>query len=125
VLLLLVGTAGIWRGAYVMRPISQVPADLFMQSIVTEDGDLGWNQLCPSLQQQTPREALQEVTATQRMTASERGITLTVERVGDRPRLNGGEIRFYIATLHTDDGAIGQKTYVISTEASGCVGAIE
>ena len=37
-LLLLIGTAGIWRGAQVVRPTSESPADLFMQSIATEDG---------------------------------------------------------------------------------------
>jgi hypothetical protein len=124
-LLLIVGTAGIWRGATVVRATSSAPADLFMQSIVTEDGDLGWNQLCPSLQQQMPRETLEQLTATQRSIASDRGISLTVERIGDRPRPNGGEFRFYIATLHTEDGAIGQKIYVITTQASGCVEAIQ
>ena len=44
-LLLLVGTAGIWRGTNVGRPGPQAPADVFMQSVATEDGDLGWNQL--------------------------------------------------------------------------------
>jgi hypothetical protein len=124
-LLLIVGSAGIWRGADVVRATPSVPADLFMQSIATEDGDLGWNQLCPSLQQQLPRETLEQLTATQRSIASDKGITLTVEHVGDRPRPNGGEIRFYVATLHTEDGAIGQKTYVITTQAGGCVESIQ
>jgi hypothetical protein len=44
-LLLIVGSAGIWRGADVVRATPSIPADLFMQSIATEDGDLGWNQL--------------------------------------------------------------------------------
>ena len=125
VLLLLIGAVGIWRGANVVRANSQLPADLFMQSIASEDGGLGWNQLCPSLQQQLPRETLEQLTATQRTVASENGVTLTVEHVGDRPRPNGGEIRFYIATLHSADGAIGQKTYVITTQAGGCVESIQ
>ena len=124
-LLMAVGTLGVWRGADVVRATSSAPADLFMQSISTEDGDMGWKQLCPSLQQQLPRDTLQQLTATQRSIASERGLTLTVEHVGDRPRPEGGEIRFYIATLHTEDGAIGQKTYVITTQASGCVESIQ
>jgi hypothetical protein len=124
-LLLLIGTAGIWRGAQVVRPTSESPADLFMQSIATEDGTLGWNQLCLSLQQQLPRETLEQLTATQRTIASGKGMSLSVEHVADRPRPGGGEIRVYIATVHTDDGAIGQKTYVITTQASGCVESIQ
>ena len=124
-LLLLIGGVGIWRGAYVVRANSQPPADLFMQSIVVEDGDMGWNQLCPSLQQQMPRETLEQLTATQRSIASDNGLSLTVEHVADRPRPTGGEVRIYIATLHSADGAIGQKTYVITTQASGCVEAIQ
>ena len=124
VLLLLVGTAGIWRGASAVRG-SEPPADLFMQSIATEDGDLGWNQLCPRLQEQLTRETLEQLTATQRSIAADKGITLTVEHVGDRPRPEGGEVRFYITTLHSADGAIGQKSYVITTQASGCVESIQ
>jgi hypothetical protein len=125
VLLLLIGTAGVWRGASVARATPPVPADLFIQSIATEDGDLGWNQLCPALRQQLPRESLEQLTASQRTIASDRGMTLSVEHVGDRPRPSGGEIRFYVATLHTADGEIGQKTYVITTQASGCVESIQ
>jgi hypothetical protein len=124
-LLLLVGTAGIWRGASAVPAVSESPADLFMQSIATEDGDLGWAQLCPGLQQQLSRETLEQMTATQRSIAADKGMTLTVEHVGDRARPGGGEIRFYITTLHTEDGAIGQKTYVINTQASGCVESIQ
>jgi hypothetical protein len=91
----------------------------------SEDGDLGWHQLCPALQQQMPRDTLEQLTATQRTIASDKGIKLAVELVGDRPRPNHGEIRFYVATLHTDDGEIGQKTYVITTQASGCVESIQ
>jgi hypothetical protein len=125
VLLLLLGTAGIWRGASAVRAGSEPPADLFMQSIATEDGALGWNQLCPQLQQQLTRETLEQLTATQRSIAADRGITLTVEHVGNRPRPEGGEVRFYVTTLHAPDGAIGQKSYVITTQASGCVESIQ
>ena len=123
-LLLLIGTAA-WRGAQVVRPTSESPADLFMQSIATEDGTLGWNQLCLSLQQQLPHETLEQLTATQRTIASGKGMSLSVEHVADRPRPRGGEIRIYIATVHTEDGAIEQKTYVVTTQASGCVESIQ
>ena len=124
-LLVLLGTAGIWRGAALVRASAPTPADLFMQSIVSEDGDLGWNQLCPDLQQQMSRETLEQLTATQRSVASQRGMTMTVEHVADRPGPNGGQIRFYVARVRAADGSSGAKTYVINTEATGCVESIQ
>src|SRR5215831_15972315 len=44
VLLAAVAAAILWKGAHVIRPGSPSPADLFIQSIATEDGDLGWRQ---------------------------------------------------------------------------------
>ncbi|MBV9172710.1 MAG: hypothetical protein JOZ81_21780 [Chloroflexi bacterium] len=123
-LLVLVGTAGVWRGTNLTRPSAAAPADLFMQSIASEDGDLGWSQLCPDLQQEMSRETLEQLTATQRAVASQRGMTMTVEHVADRPRPDGGQIRFYVARVHAADGATGDKTYVINTGATGCVESI-
>jgi hypothetical protein len=100
------------------------PADLFMQSVATEDGDLGWNQLCPSLQGQLPRQALEQQAMTQRTSRTQQGVTLTVDFVGDRPRPSGGEVRIYVATAHGTDGAAGQKTYVIQTQPGGCVESV-
>jgi hypothetical protein len=124
--LLLVGvaTALAWRGADAGRATAPVPADLFMQSIATEDGDLGWQQLCPELQEQLPRDALEQQASTQRVFQLQQGVTLSIEHVGDRPRPSGGEIRFYVATAHRADGSTGQKTYVIQTRASGCVESV-
>src|SRR4030088_3377569 len=47
--LLLVGVAMVaaWRYTPALWADSPVPADLFMQSVATEDGGLGWSQLCP------------------------------------------------------------------------------
>jgi hypothetical protein len=100
------------------------PADLFMQSVATEDGDLGWDQLCPSLQGQLPRQALEQQATTQRTSRTQQGVTLTVDFVGDRPRPAGGEVRIYVATAHGTDGAAGQKTYVVQTQPSGCVESV-
>ena len=125
ILLLIVGTAGIWRGAEALRPTTPPPADLFMQSIAMEDGDLGWRQLCPTLQEQLPLDVLQQLTLTQRTIVSEQGMTLQVEHVGDRSRPTGGEIRFYVATMHTAAGSSEQKTYIITTQASGCVESVQ
>jgi hypothetical protein len=124
--LLLVGvaTALAWRGVEVGRATAPAPADLFMQSIATEDGDLGWQQLCPALQNQLPRTVLEQQASAQRTFQLQQGVTLSIEHVGDRPRPSGGEIRFYVATAHRADGSTGQKTYVIQTQASGCVESV-
>jgi len=123
-LLLGLGLAGYWRGTdFVRSPLT--PADLFMQSVASEDGGLGWSQLCPTLQSQLPRDVLEQHSLTQRMLQAQQGLTLSIDHVGDRPRPTGGEIRFYIATAHGADGSTGQKTYVVKTQASGCVESVE
>jgi hypothetical protein len=125
-LLLLAGvaTALVWRGVDAVRANAPAPADLFMQSIASEDGDLGWQQLCPALQDQLPRAVLEQQASAQRTFQLQQGVTLSVEHVGDRPRPSGGEIRFYVATAHRSDGSTGQKTYVIQTQANGCVESV-
>jgi hypothetical protein len=124
-LLVAVAAAICWRlSTSPTSATAPAPADLFMQSIATEDGDLGWDQLCPSLQGQLPRQVLEQQAMTQRTSRTQQGVTLTVDFVGDRPRPSGGEVRFYVATAHGTDGAAGQKTYVVQTQPSGCVEAV-
>jgi hypothetical protein len=119
-----VATAIAWRGVEAGRATAPEPADLFMQSIATEDGDLGWQQLCPALQDQLPRAVLEQQASAQRTFQLQQGVTLSIEHVGDRPRPGGGEIRFYVATAHRTDGSTGQKSYVIQTQVSGCVESV-
>jgi hypothetical protein len=124
--ILLVGLAATaaWRYPPPMWADSPTPADVFMQSVASEDGGLGWLQLCPDLQTQLPRDVLEQQTQLQRATQSQTGVTLRIDHVGDRPRPTGGEIRFYVATAHATDGSTGQKTYVVKTQASGCVESV-
>src|SRR5262245_63029811 len=75
------------------RGAHAVPADLFMQSVVTRDGDLGWRQLCPTVQAQVPSAALHDVASTQRTAESGQSPTLTVDLVGVRSHATGGEYR--------------------------------
>lgn len=125
-LLLAVVGAAYWRFTTGGLPTPQAtPADLFMQSIATEDGTLGWNQLCPSLQVQLPRDVLEQQTQLQRTSHTQAGVTLTINHVGDWPRTSGGQIRVYVATEHAADGSTGQKTYVVQTQASGCVESVQ
>jgi hypothetical protein len=114
-----------WRLAGPASANAPLPADLFMQSVATEDGALGWQQLCPALQQQLPRDGLAQQTLQLRTSQQQAGETLTIEHVGDRPRPTGGEIRVYVATAHAADGSGGQKAYVVLTQSSGCVESVE
>lgn len=103
---------------------SGAPADLFMQSVATLDGDLGWRQLCPAVQAQLPRAVILEQTGAQRLAASERGVSLSIDHVGDRGRPDGGKLHFYVATAHGADGAVSQKTYIVETQPGGCVESV-
>jgi hypothetical protein len=107
------------------RSSAAVPADLFMQSVASHDVALGWNQLCASVQAQLPLALAVEQTEAQRGADDEQGVTLAIDHLGDRPRPTGGEIRIYLATAHRADGWTGQKMYVVTTRASGCVESVE
>jgi hypothetical protein len=124
-LLLGVGVAAYWRFSAPESARSPAPADLFMQSVADEDGGLGWDQLCPEVRVQVPREALEQQTLTQRAIHVNEGVTLTVDHVRDQPRPGGGQTRVYAATAHGTDGSTGQKTYVVNTQSSGCVESVE
>jgi hypothetical protein len=100
------------------RPL---PADLFIQSVVKDDGALGWHQLCPTVQTQLPLSALMQQAETQRQDAAQHGLRLTSVFVGARPRSTGGELRIYVLTAHWSNGATEQRTYSVLTQASGCV----
>jgi hypothetical protein len=109
------------RGPRFATAEAATPADLFMQSIAAEDGDLGWQQLCPEVQQQLPREVLVQQSVSQRTLQDGQGLSLSIEPLGDRPTPSGGRVHVYIATAHGPDGAVGQKVYSVTTRSSGCV----
>lgn len=98
-----------------------VPADVFMQSVVKRDGNLGWHQLCTALQAQEPLSVLESQVKQQRIAEAGQGLTLTGDYVGAHSRPQGGQIRFYVVTAHRSDGWVGMRTYIVSTQASGCV----
>ncbi len=57
----------------------------------------------------------------QRIAESGQDLTLTVDYVGAHARPQGGQIRMYVVTAHRPDGLVGQKTYIVYTQGSGCV----
>jgi hypothetical protein len=101
------------------------PADLFMQSVVKRDGALGWHQLCPAMQAQLPLSTLVSQVEGQRVAESGQGLTLVVDYVGAHPQPQGGQIRVYVVTAHRSNGWVGQRTYIVYTQASGCVGDVK
>ena len=98
-----------------------VPADLFMQSVVKRDGQLGWQQLCSPQQAQVPLSVLTSQLQQQRSAESGQGLTLTVDYVGAHARPQGGQIRLYVVTARRPDGWVEQRSYIVWTQASGCV----
>lgn len=98
-----------------------LPADLFIQSVVKDDGALGWHQLCPAVQAQLPLTELRQQADAQRQAAAQQGLRLTSTFVGAQPRPAGGEIREYVLTAHWSNGTTEQRTYTVLTQASGCV----
>jgi hypothetical protein len=97
------------------------PADLFMQSVVKRDGTLGWHQLCPAMQAQMPLSALASQVEQERIAESGQGLTLVSDYVGAHPQAQGGQIRVYVVTARRSNGWVGQRTYVVYTQANGCV----
>jgi len=121
VLVVLVAPAYIMGTRWVAQATTPAPADLFMQSVVKRDGNLGWHQLCPALQAQEPLAALSSQVEQQRIAESGQGLTLTVDYIGANPRPHGGQIRLYVVTAHRPHGWVQQRTYSVYTQASGCV----
>jgi hypothetical protein len=103
------------------HPGRAVPADRFMESIVRDDGSLGWHQLCPSVQAQIPQGMLIQQANAQRTAMAQHGLKLSADFVGARPQPSGGELRLYVVTAHWPNGTTEQRTYSVLTQMSGCV----
>lgn len=97
------------------------PADVFMTSVATRDGALGWRQLCPDVQAVLPLPMLDEQTASLRALDASTGISVSVRFVAAQTRAGGGEARVYLATAHWPDGTTLDKTFTLTTRSSGCV----
>jgi len=121
-LAVVLATTTLMLGAtWAARSNAAAPADLFMQSVVKRDGNLGWHQLCPALQAQQPLSMLANQVQKQRIAESRQGLTLTVDYIGAHTRPQGGQIRLYVVTARRPDGWVGQRTYIVYTQTSGCV----
>ena len=106
---------------WAVQSSAAAPADIFMQSVARRDGTLGWHQLCPALQAQEPLPVLVSQVQEQRISESGQGLTLTIDYVGAHSQTQGGQIRLYVVTARRPGGWIEQRTYIVYTQASGCV----
>ena len=100
---------------------STLPADRFIQSIVTDDGALGWHQLCPSIQARLSLDALVQQADAQRAALAQQHVRLTMKFVGTQRQQGGGEQRVYLLTAHWPSGMTQQRTFTVLTQPSGCV----
>lgn len=97
------------------------PPDLFMRSIASRDGALGWRQLCPDLQKLVTADAMSAQAAGQRAAEAGQVAKLSVDFVGSRSLRDGNKVRFYMLTAQMADGSAASRVYIVRTEAAGCV----
>jgi hypothetical protein len=103
------------------RAAQPTPADVLMQSVVARDGELGWKQLCPSLQAQVSPRLLADTAQSQRAAEAGQHLSMSVELIGARAQPKGGEFRFYLVTASRPDGSVLQRPYTLATQPGGCV----
>jgi hypothetical protein len=101
--------------------LSASPADRFIKSIVTENGALGWHQLCPSVQAQLPETVIEQQANAQRVAMAKQGMWLTAKPVGTHPQDDGGVSHQYVVTAHWHSGATQSAMFTVFTQSSGCV----
>jgi hypothetical protein len=101
--------------------LSTSPADRFIHSIVTEDGALGWHQLCPSIQANLPLVVLEQQANAQRLAMAQQGVWLSEKPMGTHPQDDGGVSHVYMVTAHSRSGVTQSITFVVFTQRSGCV----
>jgi hypothetical protein len=96
-------------------------AALFMQSVVTRDGELGWHQLCPDVQAVLPQMVLIREANTQRAADLRQGVTLSMQPLATHSLAKGDKLYLYLVTAHKPDGWEAQRMYMVRTRSSGCV----
>lgn len=105
--------------------VAPTPADLFMQSVVRRDGQLGWQQLCPDLQAQIPQVVLVRQADAQRASDLSQGVTLTMQVLGAYPLAQKGVLHLYLLTAHGPHHWEAQRAYLVRTRAGGCVADVQ
>lgn len=96
-------------------------AALFMQSVVTRDGELGWHQLCPDVQATLPQIVLIREANTQHAADLLQGVTLSMQPLATHALAKGDKLYLYLVTARKTDGWEAQRVYMVWTRSSGCV----
>jgi hypothetical protein len=129
VLLVVTSALGIVVAEASWRPLPVAPAppaDTFMTSVATRDGALGWQQLCPSARAELPLAELIQAAEAVRIADASTGTQVSMQLISSRPRPEGGERRVYMATARRPGvEQLVQKTFVVRTQANGCVEGLE
>lgn len=110
----------------VQRTIALQPpsADVFMHALITQNGQLAWQQLCPALQAKLPASVLATLVYGQGSDSIYQGAQLGVDVVGSHPWALGGAIHVYVVTAHWPSGRDVRTLFVLRTQASGCIDGI-
>src|SRR5262249_23321546 len=102
-----------------------IPADEFMAAVAARDGVRGWQQLCPGAQDEMPLAEMVQESEALRAMDSVSGTQIDMRFVRAQPLVEGGERRTYIATAQASGAERIHKTFVVRTEAGGCVEGLE
>lgn len=102
---------------------SSTHADLFIQSVVAEDGKKGWNQLCPEVQATLPQIVLVREANAQHAANLSQGVSLNMQPLATQSLAKGDKLYLYLITAHRADGWEAQRVYMVRTRSSsgGCV----
>jgi hypothetical protein len=97
-----------------------------MTSVATRDGALGWQQLCPSARANLPLGELLQAADAGRYADASTGTQVSMQLISSLPRPEGGERRVYVATARQPGvEQVLQRTFVVRTQANGCVEGLE
>lgn len=119
----LAGASAVAYGVFARgeQQAAPTPADLFMQSVLTQNGALGWNQLCPDLQAQIPKTELILEANSQHASNLSQHVTLSMESLGVHSLAKGDQFHLYLVTARKPDGWESQRIYAVMTQGNGCV----
>lgn len=99
-------------------------ADVFMHALITQNGQLAWQQLCPALQAKLPASVLANLLNGPGSADGNQGAQLGVDVVGTHAWASGGAIHVYVVTAHWPSGRDVRTLFVLRTQASGCIDGI-
>jgi hypothetical protein len=98
-----------------------VPADVFMQAIISYNGQVAWDQLCPATKKAISPAELATLVDARWPAGAQRPAQVTVDFVGAHAWGGTDQIRIYVVTGHWASGVNADTLFVVRTQADGCV----